>query len=107
MKKITLFLSLLLIGSVGFSQIIPGVNIGKRKEYMMRTYKINSQKADEYEQILFSLQKENDQLKNRKISSTQFKAEQKKLYKKSAKHFLEENIKNGALVPKKWNVTKY
>ena len=41
MKKITLFLSLLLIGSVGFSQIIPGVNIGKRKEYMMRTYKIN------------------------------------------------------------------
>ena len=82
MKKITLFLSLLLIGSVGFSQIIPGVNIGKRKEYMMRTYKINSQKADEYEQILFSLQKENDQLKNRKISSTQFKAEQKKLYKK-------------------------
>ena len=47
----------------------------------MRTYKINSQKADEYEQILFSLQKENDQLKNRKISSTQFKAEQKKLYK--------------------------
>lgn len=77
-----MFLSLLLIGSVGFSQIIPGVNIGKRKEYMMRTYKINSQKADEYEQILFSLQKENDQLKNRKISSTQFKAEQKKLYKK-------------------------
>jgi hypothetical protein len=67
MRKITLFLSLLLIGSVGFSQIIPGVNIGKRKEYMMRTYKINSQKADEYEQILFSLQKENDQLKNRKL----------------------------------------
>ena len=82
MRKITLFLSLLLIGSVGFSQIIPGVNIGKRKEYMMRTYKINSQKADEYEQILFSLQKENDQLKSRKISSAQFKVEQKKLYKK-------------------------
>ncbi len=45
---------------------------------MMRTYKINSQKADEYEQILFPYKKENDQLKNRKISSTQFKAEQKK-----------------------------
>lgn len=83
MKKITLFLSLLLIGSVGFSQIIPGVNIGKRKEYMMRTYKINSQKADEYEQILFSLQKENDQLKNRKISSTQFKAGTKKAFIKN------------------------
>lgn len=82
MKKIILSLSLLLIGSIGYSQIIPSVDIGQLKEYIMKTYKIDSQKADNYRQILQSLQKENEQIKNKKISSTQFKIEQKKLYKK-------------------------
>lgn len=82
MKKIILSLSLLLIGSIGYSQIIPSVDVGQRKEYVMKTYKIDSQKADKYEQILLSLQKENELLKNKKISSTQFKIAQKKLYKK-------------------------
>lgn len=75
-------MSLLLIGSVGYSQVISDVDIGKRKEYIMKTYKVDSKKADKYEQTLSSLQRENELLKSRKISSTQFKSEQKKLYKR-------------------------
>lgn len=50
---------------------------------MMKTYKINSLKADKYEQdVLPALEREKEQLKNKKISSAKFKEEQKKLYKK-------------------------
>lgn len=49
----------------------------------MKTYKINRLKVDKYEQdVLPALERENEQLKNKKISSAKFKEEQKKLYKK-------------------------
>lgn len=83
MRKTLFSLSLLLIGSIGYSQVdIPKVDANKRKEYVMKTYNVDSKKADRYEEILHSLQHEKDQLRNMKISSTRFKADQKKLYKK-------------------------
>ena len=82
MKKIILSLTLLLVGSISYSQSFSNVDVGKHKEYMMKTYKLDSKKADVYEQILSSLKQENEQLKNRRISSDRFKDEQKKIYKK-------------------------
>lgn len=79
MRKTLFSLSLLLIGSIGYSQVdIPKVDANKRKEYVMKTYNVDSKKADRYEEILHSLQHEKDQLRNMKISSTRFKADQKK-----------------------------
>ena len=83
MKIIFSLFLLLLGGSIVYSQSISSVDFGKRKEYMMKTYKIHRLKADKYEQqILPSLERENEQLKNNRISSAKFKEEQKKLYKK-------------------------
>lgn len=83
MRRTLLSLSLLLIGSIGYSQVdIPDVDISKRKEYVMKNYNVDSKKADRYEDILHSLQQEKEQLRNTKISSIQFKADQRKLYKK-------------------------
>ena len=83
MKKITFFLVLLLSGSTSYSQSISNVDIKKHKEYLMKTYKINQPKADKYLQLLLpSLENENEQLKNQRISSVKFKEEQKKLYNK-------------------------
>lgn len=82
MKKITFFLLFFLMGSIGYAQMIPGTNVKKRKEYMMKTYKIHRGKADAYEQILANLQRDNDLLKSRKMTSAQFRSKQQKLYKK-------------------------
>lgn len=82
--KIIFSLALLLLGgSIAYSQSISSVDIGKRKEYMMKIYKIHHLKADKYaQQILPSLERENEQLKNKRIGSVMFKNEQKKLYRK-------------------------
>lgn len=58
MKKLIFILSLLLMGNVTHSQTIPGVNASQHKEYVMKTYKVDNQKADEYEQLLSSLNEE-------------------------------------------------
>lgn len=60
MKKIILSLTLLLVGGISYSQSFSNVDVGKRKEYMMKTYKLDSKKADAYEQILSSLNQENE-----------------------------------------------
>ncbi|MEY8685752.1 hypothetical protein AB9N12_06280 [Bacteroides sp. AN502(2024)] len=79
MKKIIFSLVLLLIGSTANSQSISDVDISKRQEYMMKTYKIHRLKAEKYElEILPSLERENEKLKKLKISSAKFKDEQKK-----------------------------
>lgn len=75
MKKIILSLTLLLVGGISYSQSFSNVDVGKRKEYMMKTYKLDSKKADAYEQILSSLNQENEQLKDRRVSSDRFKDE--------------------------------
>lgn len=88
MKKIIFSLALLLIGSTANSQSISDVDISKRQEYMMKTYKIHRQKAEKYEQeILPSLERENEQLKKLKISSTKFKDEQKKNIQKIRENY--------------------
>ena len=64
MKIIFSLFLLLLGGSIVYSQSISSVDFGKRKEYMLKTYKIHRLKADKYEQqILPSLERENEQLK--------------------------------------------
>ena len=45
MKKIILSLTLLLVGSISYSQSFSNVDVGKHKEYMMKTYKLDSKKA--------------------------------------------------------------
>lgn len=70
----------------------------------MKNYNVDSKKADRYEDILHSLQQEKEQLRNTKISSIQFKADQRKLYKKYGtlliKHFMMGKIEGGAFVHK-------
>ena len=66
----------------GNSQNVIDVDVAKRKEYMIETYKINAKKADAYEKLRIGLLRENDKLKEQKMTSSQFKNKQKKLYKK-------------------------
>lgn len=82
MKRLFYFGLIILLGNVAYSQVIPNVDVKKRKEYVMKTYKVDKNKANQYEHILSSLQEENYRLKEKKISSVQFVADQKKLYKK-------------------------
>ena len=45
MRRTLLSLSLLLIGSIGYSQVdIPDVDISKRKEYVMKNYNVDSKR---------------------------------------------------------------
>ena len=83
MKKLYLFLIFCLLISVNsYSLNTTDVNVAQRKEYMIKTYKINAKKADAYEKLRIELLQENEQLKEQKMTSSQFKNKQKKLYKK-------------------------
>lgn len=83
MKKVFLFLIIYLLVSVeNYSQNVSDVDVTQRKEYMIKTYKINAKKADAYEKLRIELLQENDKLKEQKMTSSQFKNKQKKLYKK-------------------------
>lgn len=82
MKKLVFSLFLFLFVGVGYSQTDESVDVGQRKEYMIKTYKINKKKAEAYEQLRLQLQAENDNLKMEKISSSSFRSKQKQLYKK-------------------------
>lgn len=78
--------ALFLIVNLAYSQSISDIDVGKRKEYMMKTYKIHHIKAEKYlEEILPSLERENEQLKHQRISSDKFKEAQKNLYRKYGK----------------------
>lgn len=82
MKNLFLFLIPFLMISVnGNSQNVIDVDVAKRKEYMIETYKINAKKADAYEKLRIGLLRENDKLKEQKMTSSQFKNKQKKLQK--------------------------
>ena len=84
MRKIIFSLALLLTGGIGYAQTrnVQNTDVGKHKEYVMKTYGVDAEKADAYEEILTSLNQENDGLKSRKMTSQQFRAEQSKLYKR-------------------------
>ena len=83
MKNVFLFLIIYLLVSVeSYSQNVSDVDVTQRKEYMIKTYKINAKKADAYEKLRIELLQENDKLKEQKMTSSQFKNKQKKLYKK-------------------------
>lgn len=56
----------------GNSQNVIDVDVAKRKEYMIETYKINAKKADAYEKLRIGLLRENDKLKEQKMTSSQF-----------------------------------
>ena len=93
MRRTLLSLSLLLIGSIGYSQVdIPDVDISKRKEYVMKNYNVDSKKADRYEDILHSLQQEKEQL----IKESFIKSMGLLLIK----HFMMGKIEGGAFVHK-------
>lgn len=86
MRKIMIIGALFLIVNLAYSQSISDIDVGKRKEYMMKTYKIHHIKAEKYlEEILPSLERENEQLKHQRISSDKFKEAQKNLYRKYGK----------------------
>lgn len=73
MKNLFLFLIPFLMISVnGNSQNVIDVDVAKRKEYMIETYKINAKKADAYEKLRIGLLRENDKLKEQKMTSSQF-----------------------------------
>lgn len=84
MRKIIFSLALLLTGGIGYAQTrnVQNTDVGKHKEYVMKTYGVDAEKADAYEEILTSLNQENDGLKSRKMTSQQFRTEQSKLYKR-------------------------
>lgn len=84
MKKWYLFLILYLIISENShaQQSQADANISQRKEYMIKTYKINAKKAELYEKLRIDLLQENDELKEQKMTSSQFKNKQKMIYKK-------------------------
>lgn len=82
MRKTILSLLLLLTVSMVYSQDIPGVDAKKRKEYLMKTYRIHSLKVEAYDKILLDLQRDNDLLKSKKMTSQQFRAKQRKLFEK-------------------------
>lgn len=82
MKKFIFMLAVMLFTLNGFSQDGKNVTQKQRKEYMMKTFKIHSKKAIAYEKIRLELINENEKLKEQKLSSSQFRNKQKKLYKK-------------------------
>lgn len=84
MRNILFSVALLLIGGVSYAQTrtVLNTDVNQHKEYVMKTYKVDAEKADAYEEILTSLNRENDELKSRKMTSQQFRTEQSKLYKR-------------------------
>ena len=62
MKKIILSLTLLLVGSISYSQSFSNVDVGKHKEYMMKTYKLDSKKADVIAEFYFLVVVDNESL---------------------------------------------
>ena len=82
MKKIIFMLAIMVFTLDGFSQDGKNVTPKQRKEYMMKTFKIHSKKAISYGKIRLELISENEKLKEQKLSSSQFRNKQKKLYKK-------------------------
>lgn len=82
MKKIVYALLLLFVGSMGYSQNASNVNTKERKKYLMETYKIHRLKVEAYDKILMDLQRDNDALKSKQMTSTQFQSRQRKLYEK-------------------------
>ena len=75
-----LFLSALLIGSVGYAQQMQDATNKDRRPYMTATYHIHSIKTRDYEQLRKRMLKANDRLKDKVMSAERFRAEQKKLY---------------------------
>lgn len=105
MRRTLLSLSLLLIGSIGYSQVdIPDVDISKRKEYVMKNYNVDSKKADRYEDILHSLQQEKEQLRNTKSVLSSLRLIKESFIKSMGllliKHFMMGKIEGGAFVHK-------
>ena len=83
MKKAMMIGTLFLIVNIAYSQNISDIDVGEHKEYMMKTYKIHHGKAEKYiEEILPALERENETLKDQRISSAKFKEAQKNLYRK-------------------------
>lgn len=78
--KILLLVFLLTGGNHGLAQ--KGLDVLKRKNYMVKTYGISMQKAETYEELRKNLLAENEELKKQKVPSSQFRIVQKKLYKK-------------------------
>lgn len=83
MSKIFIFLLLLVTVNTGYSQNAgSGVNQNRRKEYLMNVYKIHHLKVAAYDKVLSSMKKDNELLKSQVMSSSQYRARQKKLYER-------------------------
>lgn len=84
LKTLLMYVSLSLSGCQVMCQAQNVVQ--QQKSYMISTYKINEKQATEYTTTLSTMKLESNQLKGQRISSKQFKNEQKKIFKKYDSH---------------------